>query len=204
MIEALGTISHSLNVARLINHEDGAGGTAPPTFAIATKGDFANMPTGSGTNYSGALDLFERSVYTTDKQAAPVAPVLKPNGIEFFFAGGSAAGKEFGWELYAWRNGNGMARHVATGTGILGTQAVVKWPHDPNTAVANMFWADTLTVTMENWLKPIKSTDTVGNNTVASIWTDNCGYRYWYIVITGADGETGDEAGNVSVYWGYF
>ncbi len=204
MIEVLGTISHKLNVARLENHEDGNGGTAPPAFDISTAGDFANRPQGSGTNYSGVLDLFERSVYATDQQAAPIRPILIPNGIEFFFAGGSAADKTFGWKLYAWRNGNGMARHLATGSGILGTQAVVKWPHDPITSVSNRFWADTLTVTMQNWLKPIRSGDTAGNNTATSIWTDNCGYRYWYIVITDADGSTGTEAGNVSSYWGYF
>lgn len=190
MIETLGTISHKLNVARLEANED-----ASP-IDLTSEGDFAQKP-------SAALDLFERSVFTTDKQDTPVRPVLVPNGIEFFFTGGSAANKTFGWKLYAWRNENGMARHVATGTGILGTQAVVKYPHNGATATSK-FWADTLTVTWWNWLKEVFSTDTTGHNTAASIWLDNCGWRYWHIVITDADGSTGTKAGNIASYWGYF
>jgi len=190
VIEALGTISHKLNVARLEADED-----ASP-IDLTSEGDFAQKP-------STALDLFERSVFETDKQDTPIRPVLVPNGIEFFFTGGSAENKTFGWKLYAWRNENGMARHVATGTGTLGTQAVVTYPHNGSTAT-NKFWADTLTVTWWNWLKEVKSTDTVGHNTAASIWLDNCGYRYWHIIITDADGSTGTEAGDIAGWWGYF
>lgn len=191
MTQALGTISHDLNVARLEGNED-----ASP-LDLTTLGDFASKP-------AGALDLQERSVFETDKRPIPVPAILQPNGVEFFFAGGSAAGKTFGWKIYAWRNENGMARHLATGTGILGTQAVVKYPHDAMATATNKFWADTLVVTMTNWLKPVKSGDSLGNNTATSVWTDNTGYRYWHIVITDADGSTGTEAGNISVYWGYF
>lgn len=193
MIEVLGTISHALNVARLEGNED-----ASP-LNLTTSGDFANKP-------AGALDLKELSVFETDKQTILGPAILKPNGVEFLFAGGSAAGKTFGWNLFAWRNDNGMARQLAQGTGELGTQAVIKFPHDSVSPVSNRFWADKLIVTSStlNWLKPIKSTDTAGNNTVASIWTDNTGYRYWHIEITNADGSTGTEAGDISVFWGYF
>lgn len=190
MIETLGTISHKLNVARLEANED-----ASP-IDLTSEGDFAQKP-------SGALDLFERSVFTTDKQDTPVRPILVPNGLEFFFCGGSAANKTFGYKLYSWKNENGMVRHTATGTGILGTQAVIKYPHN-SAAATNKFWADTLTVTWWNWLKEVRSTDTTGHNTAASIWLDTCGWRYWHIVITDADGSTETEAGNIASYWGYF
>lgn len=191
MIETLGTVSHKLNVARLEANEDSS------PIDISTAGDFAQKP-------SAALDLFERSVYETDKQDAPIRPILVPNGIEFFFCGGSAALKTFGWKLYAWRNENGMVRHVATGTGILGSQAVVKYPHN-GLAATNKFWADTLDVSWWNWVKRVESTDTDGHNTAASVWLDNWGWRYWHIVITDADGVdpgTG-QAGNIASYWGY-
>jgi len=193
LIETLGTVSHKLNVARLEANED-----ASP-LDISTTGDFAQKP-------SAALDLFERSVYETDKQNTPVRPILVPNGIEFFFCGGSADGKTFGWKLYAWRNENGMVRYVATGTGKLGSQAVVCYPHDltADGAATNKFWADTLVVTWWNWPKRVTSTDKVGHDTAASVWLDNCGWRYWHIVITDADGSTGDEAGDIASYWGYF
>lgn len=190
MIEALGTVCHKLNVARLEANEDAS------LLDLTTAGDFASMP-------AGALDLHERSVFTTDQQNVPVPAILIPNGIEFFFAGGSAANKTFGWRITSWRNENGMARRMSAGTGIIGSQAVVKYPHNKSTAT-NIFWADTLVVTMQNWLKPVRSGDTSGNNTATSVWTDDCGWRYWLVEITDADNTTGTEAGNISVYWGYF
>lgn len=192
MIEVLGTISHNIEVARLEANEDAS------LLDLTTAGNFANKP-------AGALDLKQRSVFTANKQDVSVPAILIPNGIEFMFTGGSAAGKTFGWRIIAWRNENGPARLVAVGTGILGTQAVVVYPHNDDPAT-NKFWADTLVVTSSkvNWLKPFKSTDTAGNNTVASVWTDDAGYRYWHIEITDADGSTGDEAGNIAGWVGYF
>lgn len=121
------------------------------------------------------------------------------NCLEFVFCGGSAAGKTFTYKIYAWRKTNGMARMVATGVGTLGTQAVVKYPHDGATATLK-FWADTLTVTTR-WMKSVYSTDTTGNNEVASLHVDFIGYEWFYVEITNADGST--EAGNVTVYYSY-
>ena len=191
MVDVLGTISHKIYVARLEADED-----ASP-LDLTTAGDFASKP-------AGALDLFERSVFTVEKQITPVRPVLVPNGIEFFFSGGSAAGKTFTWKIYAWRYENGPARYVATGTGILGTQAVVKYPHNGETATSK-FWCDEIDITWENWLKEIEATDSDGNsNSVGSVWMDAAGYRYWHVVIADADGSTGTEAGDIAVWYGYF
>ncbi len=190
-MNTLGTISHKMNVARLEANED-----ASP-LDLTTAGDFASKPTGT-------LDLFERSVFTTDKQITPVKAELVPNGIEFNFSGGSAAGKTFTWKLYAWRNENGPAKYGATGTGELGTQAVVKYPHNGLTAT-NKFWADKIIVTWHNWPKEIESTDEDGNsNSVGSLWMDDAGYRYWFFEIADADGSTGTEAGDVAVWFGYW
>lgn len=192
MTDVLGTYFGKLNVARLEGNEDSA------LLDLTTAGDFANLPADTIV-----LDLFKYSVFADDQQDRPVRPIHKANGIEFFFCGGSAANKTFGWRILAWKNENGMARLAGIGTGTLGTQAVVKYPHNGDTAT-NKFWADALTVTTKNWPKPIKSGDTSGNNTATSVWTDDCGYRYWKIEITDADGSTGTEAGNIAVYWAYF
>jgi len=69
-------------------------------------------------------------------------------------------------------------------------------------AVANVFWADTLTVTWYNWYKRVDSTDTTGHNTQAEVWLDACGSRWWYIEI--ADPDAGDAATLVGAYYGYF
>ena len=187
----LGTISHKINVARLEGNED-----ASP-LDLTTAGDFASKPT-------DALDLFERSVFTTDKQITPVRPELVPNGIEFYFSGGSAAAKTFTWLIYAWRNENGPARYVATGTGELGTQALVTYPHN-GLAATSKFWADKLVITWHNWPKELEVTDEDGNsNSVGSVWMDCAGYRFWKIEIADADGSTGTEAGDIAVWYGYW
>jgi hypothetical protein len=90
---------------------------------------------------------------------------------------------------------------LAVGTGELGTQAVVTYPHNGVTAT-NKFWADNLVITYENWPKDLEATDTGNSNSVASVWMDDCGYRYWKVEITDADGSTGTEAGNIASYWG--
>ncbi len=187
------TYFSKLYVARLEGNEDAA------LLDLTTAGNFANLPADTVV-----LDLFKYSVFITEQKGRKVRPVHRANGIEFFFCGGSAATKTFGYRILSWKNENGMARLTAIGTGALGSQAVVIYPHDPSAAATNKFWADTLTVTSKNWLKEIESTDETGQNTAASVWTDDCGYRYWKIEITDADGESEGEAGNIAVYWSFF
>jgi len=151
---------------------------------LTTKGDFANMPAAAkrlGSN-AGANNAV--------------------GAIQLIFCGGSAAGKTFTYTIYAWRTDNGPAEFVATGTGTLGTQAVIKYPHNRATATSK-FWADTLTAT-GRWNKTVTSTDSTGNNQVAKLLFDFCGYEYIYVEVTSADGSTGTEAGNISVYYSYF
>lgn len=184
----LNTISHKLFTMRVEADEDGS------LLDLTSAGDFASKP-------AAALDLFEKDIITP----GPVLgrPELVPNGLGLMFTGGSAANKTFGWRLLAWLNENGPARLVAVGTGILGTQAVVKWPHT-GIAASNKFWADTLTVTFENWPKTLRSNDTTGHNTMTDVWFDSAGWRFWYVEITDADGSTGDEAGDIAVWYWYF
>ena len=129
---------------------------------------------------------------------------MKQNGLVFSFMGSSAAGKTFTYDIFTWGNENSPARHAVNGTGILGTQQVIVYPHNNEATVTDRFWADTLLVTSESWPKNVESTDEVGRNTVAEVWLDNIGSRYWFIQISGADGSTGDEAGDISVFYRYF
>ena len=152
---------------------------------LTSEGDFASMPSsavplrtkGDGTGHGG-------------------------NAIEIVFCGGSAAGKTFTYKIYAWRRYNGMARMLATGTGTLGTQAVVLYPDSASTATSK-YWADTLTVTYR-WLSIVSSSDAVGNNETASLQCDFSGYEWIYVEITNADGSTGDEAGDITAYYAYW
>ncbi|KKN70115.1 hypothetical protein LCGC14_0434400 [marine sediment metagenome] len=189
----LTTLAHGLLIARNEADEDVS------LLDLTTEGDYASIPSVLGNTGVGVIDLLK------DKYDGATEMIV--NGIEFMFSGGSAADKTFGWRVLAWKTANGPARLIAVGTGILGTQAVVTYPLIPGggTALAtNKFWADTLVVTARNWPKGIESTDSVGNNSVSSIWVDDAGYRFWKIEITDADGSTGTEAGDISVYFGYW
>lgn len=178
------TLAHQYFIARNEADEDSS------PLDLTSEGDFASMPSEDG-DFLGAVDVNDG-----------LSSLMKVDAITFAFTGGAAANKTFTWKLFAWKTKNGAARQVAEGTGILGTQAVVKYPHNAETAT-NKFWADTLTVTWWNWYKRVDSTDTTGHNTVAEIWLDAFGWRYWHVEIADADGETDTEAGDIASYYGY-
>jgi hypothetical protein len=116
------------------------------------------------------------------------------------FCGGAAADKTFSWKIYAWRGSRGMCELVAYGTGTLGTQAVVKYPHNGETATDRL-WADTLVITAQAWPTTVSVIDGAGDNRVAKLKFTANGYRYFYCEITDADNSTGTEAGNITVYY---
>jgi hypothetical protein len=182
----LDTRTHKLFVAR----QEAA---ANSTFSdnLATQGDFANKPNGA----VDVLDLIRLDPTVSDTKDPSIFADTKVNGIEFMFAGGDANDDEFTWKLYAWKNENGPARLAAEGTGILGSQAVVKWPHN-GADVSGKFWADTLVVTAERWIKDVEAT-TAGGDSVSSVWIDCAGYRYFYIEIP-------TSVGKMSCYVGYW
>ncbi len=190
----LTTLSHRLFVVRNEANENGASG-APAIFVLATEGDFAQKP-------STALDLQKKDLFSP-RDVAPIAETLQ-NGLAFSFMGSSAANKTFTYDIFTWGNENSPARHIVNGTGILGTQQVIIYPHNNIATTTDRFWADTLAISWENWPKEVESTDTDGHNTVAEVWLDGTGSRYWFVQISDADGSTGTEAGDISVFYRYF
>jgi len=162
---------------------------------LTTGGDFAHKPAAAK---SLKADIGEHGTFITKAGI----DTTTANGVQLIFCGGAAADKTFHYKIYAWKNANGPAEVVADGNGVLGTQAVVKYP-DTAAAATSKFWADTLTVT-GYWLKTVTSTATTGSNGVAKLWFDMCGYEWLYVEITSADNTTGTEAGLISVYWSYF
>jgi len=190
----LTTLSHKLFVAR-------AQAVASSTFsdALATGGDFGSKPTGT-------IDILDAGFLDPTvgvEKNVSVHPVSKVNGITFSFAGGNANDDTFTWKLFAWRNENGPATLAADGTGILGTQKVVKWPHnnlattDLNDNAVDRFWADTIVVSNDYWIKEIEAT-ALGSNSVSNVWIDAAGYRYFFVEIDSQDGS------DMAVYFGYW
>jgi len=151
----------------------------------ASKGNFASMP-------SGAVQIRPN----TERGSTA-------NGIEIIFAGGSAADKTFSYKIYAWRAINGPAALVCSGTGTLGTMDVVTYPS--GAAVTDIFYADTLTCT-DTWITTIGTVDNSGGNRCSRLVFDTCGYEWFYVEITEADGVdpgTG-QAGDVSAFYSYY
>ena len=180
----LTTLSHRLHIAR-------GAKAAATSLDLTTKGNFANKPT-----TTDVLDIFTLDVVTP--RDVPVMAESSVNGLRFLFCGDGGEDATFTYRLLTWGNENWPAKIAATGAGTLGTQGVIKFPHNNETTA--MLWADTISVTLDNWPKEIESTDTTGNNTVAELWMDGCGSRYWSMEIPTTSGG-GDL---VAVYWGYF
>jgi hypothetical protein len=165
---------------------------------LATAGDYAQRPT------TGVTDILKDALEWTDNSSEhpSLTHDTQTNGMEIYIAGSTAHSQNVIWYLTAWRNENGPAKRVAQGTATTGTQAVVKWPHN-NAAVANTFWCDTIVITWENWLKEVEATDTGNSNSVASLWLDTCGYRYWMIEFNTTDA-TATALTNLTAFYGRF
>ena len=190
----LTTKSSPIYVARNEADENGASG-APAIFVLATESDFAQKP-------ATALDLAKKDLFIP-REGQKFGELVQ-NGLAFSFSGSSAADKTFIYDIFTWSPKNGPAKHSVNGTGILGTQQVVKYPHNGDAPDTNRFWADTLTVEWENHLKEVESTDVDGHNSIAEVWFDATGIRYVFIQISSADGSTGTEAGDIAVFYRYF
>jgi len=144
-------------------------------------GAFSNMA-------SGAVDIFSGKGRTN------------ANAVELIFAGGDAANDSFSFMVMAWRHG-GPATVVCYGTATLGSQDVVTYPD--GSSGTGKFWADTLSVTDE-WPTSVGAENSDDKGSVAKLCFDLMGYRYVYVYVWGADGSTGTEAGNVSVWYAWY
>jgi len=120
--------------------------------------------------------------------------------IGFAACAGSAADKTFTVTYWAWRPENGMAQEVCSVAYTTGTQQVVKYPHS-KAAATNKFWADTAALTSYWYADKISRTDYEGNNGMSVVMIVLYGEAWIYPVVSSADGATGAEAGDVSIYW---
>ena len=167
-------------------------------ITLAMEGDFAQKPV------DNVVDLLKDAIVWAGNsvEKPSLTHDLETNGMEIFICASSAASKTMNWKLYAWRNENGPAKYLATGTATTGTQEVVKFPHNEVT-IANTFWCDQIVVTWHNWPKGVVGTDASGNsNSVGSLWFDAAGYRFFRLefVTTG----TSNPATNITAFYGRF
>ncbi len=159
-----------------------------------------NLASNGGAAASRSTDIY--TVDTTDwgkGQRNSQLHAIFCGGID---AGTDPADKTFSWKLYAYKDAYAPAEYWAYGTGTLGTQDVVKFPN--NLAVSALRnWADTLVVTASYAPRTVYAT-TGAHNSIAHLYWDHCGYKYFYFELSSCDGSTGTESGAISVWVGSF
>lgn len=178
---ALQTTQTALTEVRDDGGEDGASLAA--ILDIATAGDSASRP-------SDAWDL------------GSYGAVSSGNSVYFNFAV-NADGATFKAACFAWGEENGPAQLVCTIDVTGGAQAVIKWP-DSQLDVTR-FWVDTATTVTDYWPKTVTVGGSGGaNDLVTTLFFDGMGKRYYKWYVWDADGTTGTQASNVSIWGGYF
>lgn len=112
---------------------------------------------------------------TCDFENIPSYAITVPhrvNSINIIFKGTDGANEIMNWALYAYKE-DGPAEFIANGTATLGTQ-----PVDSDVAGATGgFYADTISITSQKWLRVLSVIDS-GNDRVAKLTFDLCGYKY--------------------------
>jgi len=148
---------------------------------LTTKGDYDQMP-------SGGIEI-----------EMPAALLKVPMHLAVIACAGAAQGKTFTVTYYGAAVQNGPSQVLCVVDYTTGTQAVVKYPHNKETAT-NKFWADTAVVT-ERWANGITVGDGDGNNGIAEVRIPYIrGLGRVFAQVSAADGATGNEAGDVTIY----
>lgn len=150
------------------------------------KGDFANKP-------SGAFHIPPfGSSRGNEGSSAGAAWRLAFSGST---TDGDDDSETFGFTVVGWARINGMAQVICDGTGKIGLQDVVLYPHD-NSSATNRWWADTLVLGTSKWRSAVVYNS--GNDQVCIIHIDVAGLEWLQVFIYDANG-TGSEAGDITV-----
>jgi len=116
------------------------------------------------------------------------------NAVSIIFAGSDADNETFSWKIWAYRVG-GPAELVCSGTGALSSSAIMQ-------SGSSYYYADTLVITnLGNWFSIPDVIDS-GNDRIAKLAFDACGYKYIYVEFTNVGGA--GEVASVQAYGSYF
>ncbi len=178
---ALGTTQTGLTEVRAEAGEDGSSLTG--AFNYRTKGNF------------GEKSVTAWELPDTDNESAA-------NTVKFYFSA-DGNGKTFSASIFAYTAINGPAQLVCTIAATGGAQRVILWP-DGSVAEPDRFWVDTISIT-DLWPKTVSAgTSGSGNDLVTTLFFDTMGCKFFKPYVWNADGSTGTEAGNVSIWGSYF
>lgn len=179
----LGQIQSNLRLLRATANEDP--NTDINSMAITTStADWAHRPTDAN-----GLKRFERDELGQTRKYY----------IGLMACAGSAAEKTFTTNIWLWFKDNSPAVKAVSIAWTTGNQQVLYYPHALTAAATGIYWADTGVVTRYWPITVGQGTD--GSNSAKMIIIDTAGADGVYCEVTGADGTTGVEAGNVTVYY---
>jgi len=127
----LDTYHSSWHMVRATADEDGA--TFAAVYDLTTDGDFASKD--SNTVALGG----PFRILSTNKDETISEGYSAGSRWMFAICGKCYNGVNdtFSYDIVGWSKTNGMLQHIAGGTGILGTQSVVKYPHDGSDALGS-------------------------------------------------------------------
>ncbi len=180
------TTQTPLQLLRAQAAEDPATAIGSVAITRTTAGDFWHKPTdANGIKYfAPAEDNLSSDAYA----------------VGIFAAAGTTADKTFTVNLWLWRPANGPAQKICSIAYTTGTMQMVKYPNTGG-ATTNIYWADTAVVTSYWFTDKVDTADADGNNGCAMIIVRLYGEAYMYAEVLNADGVTGTEATNVSLYY---
>ena len=138
---------------------------------------------------------------STTAQIQTQADETMANAAEIIvYASDVADDATLGFTVYAYKEG-GPAKFVAEVDAVVGALAVNQDPDDDN-VTASSYWIDTLTVS-DDWISTVAVADS-GEDRIATMAFDLCGYKYMYIKIDTAPsfGSAGPNA--IKVFYSYF
>jgi hypothetical protein len=182
-IDVSGIEQGSLKILRATAREDPNTGIGSVAITQATAGDYDSRPTVA----NGLKIIDETGLMRTNKKYIGVLACAR-----------AAADKTFTVNYWLWFAGRGPAIKAVSVDYTTGTQKVVVYPHT-GVAVSDSYWADSGTVT--SGLPVTIGENASGVNGVKIIVFDAMGADAIYAEVLNADGTTGAEAGDVTVYW---
>lgn len=133
-----------------------------------------------------------------DANDGTIALYGRQNGtMHVILLGTAAADKTMAWTIWAYKSASDPAEYVANGTATTGVT---------QTGGTNEFYADTIVITAQSWLKSVYVVDgapaaIVNGGGISKLCFDTCEYSYFNIIIRDIAGG-GAEAATAGAKYG--
>lgn len=120
--------------------------------------------------------------------------------IHIRFKGTDAADETLAWTLWAYKTPSAPAKYVANGTATLGLT---------ETGETNEFYADTISITAQEWYKTLATADgapdaIVNAGGIAELVFDTCEFKIFKVIIrdiTGGGAEASTAGADYCTFW---